>query len=336
MEEFDFYIVKPKSKEEWLEHRTKGLTGTDLSGIMGKNKYVSPEQVYLNKTNPEPYKELDYNNLPEGVSIQEMESQLAMMQGKVFEPYIANMFSAHTGLKYVDWFDPTTDCLFVNKDEPLFMGTPDRVVIHPEYGLGVLEIKTTFGYGQNNWKNGPPEMYNMQLQHYLGLSKHFKWGVMAAMINRKIEFINVAKDEKLIADMKKAGREFWEYHVLPINPPIADSFSSEKEVAVTENATVATEFDIDDWDRLQELKVRSKQIEEEIDAIKASLKMSIGDNKFLTDSSGKVLCYYNTQERTTFNDKQFKIDNPDIYDKYVVQKTIQVFETGRRRKGHDK
>lgn len=40
------------NKLEWLKERQKGIGGSDVGAILGVNKYKTPFEVYLDKTEP--------------------------------------------------------------------------------------------------------------------------------------------------------------------------------------------------------------------------------------------------------------------------------------------
>ena len=45
------------SYEQWLEYRRKGIGGSDASVVCGVNRYKSPVELWLDKTNQIPTEE---------------------------------------------------------------------------------------------------------------------------------------------------------------------------------------------------------------------------------------------------------------------------------------
>lgn len=333
--ERDFSLITPENRDQWLQLRASGITGTDMSAIAGKNKYVSRKQVYNDKLDPlnstgDEYWDID--NLPDNVPIEVINANLAKWQGKIFEPHVAKLFFKNTCLKPVDWFDPTSDTLIRSLEHPLFLGTPDRIIDHPVYGLGILEIKTSFGFGQKAWDTKEvPEMYEMQLQHYIGLSKEFKWGVFAAMVNRELRIIWRERDDTLIDWMHNAGEEFWNENVLPRTIP--DIVATPVEVVEGEDKfqdyAEASDFDLDDYTELKELQSEHKRLAAAIDALKENIKQSIGNHLALKDKTGKVLAYYKISNGVSFDDKKFKKDHPMLYGQYTAPKVTKSLDVGK-------
>lgn len=71
------------TKEEWLLHRKKGITGTDAGAIVGLDPYKSAFAVYQDKVSDE---------------ITDSDNE-AMRQGRDLEEYVARRFVEETGLK---------------------------------------------------------------------------------------------------------------------------------------------------------------------------------------------------------------------------------------------
>ena len=70
-------------KEEWLEHRRKGIGGSDAAAILGMNPWKSPMDVWLEKT---------------GEFTRTMKRTKDVL-GTVLEDIVAREFMARTGLK---------------------------------------------------------------------------------------------------------------------------------------------------------------------------------------------------------------------------------------------
>ena len=74
--------LKGLSREDWLAQRKKGIGGSDVSSIMGLNKYKSALELYLDKT----------GQLPE-----DDEENIAAELGLELEDFLAK--------KFVKWLD---------------------------------------------------------------------------------------------------------------------------------------------------------------------------------------------------------------------------------------
>lgn len=82
--------TKDMTREEWLKLRKQGIGGSDAGAVCGLNPYVSPMDVYMDKTTEE---------IPE----QDRDNE-AMRLGRDLEQYVAERFCEETGLK-VRWYN---------------------------------------------------------------------------------------------------------------------------------------------------------------------------------------------------------------------------------------
>ena len=46
-----FTVVRPENLQGWLKERTKGIGASELSSILGLNKYCTPLQYFTKKRN---------------------------------------------------------------------------------------------------------------------------------------------------------------------------------------------------------------------------------------------------------------------------------------------
>lgn len=140
-------------RDEWLEAKKTVFTGTDVSTLMGVNKYETPYRLYMRKN--------------EGYQRKE---NFSMRRGKYLEPLIAECFAEdHPECNIIDLKQGDLEAFTIHPSLPILGGTFDRLVFDGEGNLGVLEIKTSVGYGVEAWAEGIPEPYIIQLQHYMML-----------------------------------------------------------------------------------------------------------------------------------------------------------------------
>ena len=71
------------SYEEWLEYRKLGLGGSDASVVCGINKYKSPVELWMEKTN----------------QLQAQEAGEAAYWGTQLEPFVREEFTKRTGIE---------------------------------------------------------------------------------------------------------------------------------------------------------------------------------------------------------------------------------------------
>lgn len=180
--------------EQWLDVRTGGIGGSDISAIIGKNPWASPLQVYMDKL---------------GLSEPKEETE-PMYFGKMLEPVVAQTFSERTGLA-------VKELRFVLQDTtyPHLLASVDRVIEHPEWGRGILECKTANAFKLDDWQYGKvPEYYYYQVQHYLGITG-YSYAYIACLIGgNTFRYSRIDPDPDCIAYLREAATDFWYNYVL--------------------------------------------------------------------------------------------------------------------------
>jgi predicted phage-related endonuclease len=100
-------------------------------------------------------------------------------------------------------------------------GHPDRRVICPERGPGILEIKTADWLVRKSWGDEPPEHYLIQSQAYQGLD-HVEWGDVLVLVGgNKLERFKYTFRPKIYAEIERRVEAFWQ-SVEANDPPPAD------------------------------------------------------------------------------------------------------------------
>jgi predicted phage-related endonuclease len=100
-------------------------------------------------------------------------------------------------------------------------GHPDRRVICPQRGPGILEIKTADWLVRKGWGDEPPEHYLLQSQSYQGLDG-VAWGDVLVLVGgNKLERFCYDFRPKIYAEIERRVADFWQ-SVEANDPPPAD------------------------------------------------------------------------------------------------------------------
>lgn len=71
-------------------------------------------------------------------------------------------------------------------------------------------------------------------------------------------------------------------------------------------------------EEIKEVEKLAKALKEKQDAIKAELLKAMEDNNIIKfDNEDLLINYIGVTQRETFDSKQLKADNPDLYDLYI-------------------
>ena len=191
--------TKELTKEQWLEVRKSGVTGSRIAAIMGKNPYETPLSVYCTM---------------KGL-VGEKEQTEAMYFGTALEDFVAKEFAERTGLQVdVEPYmlqHPTYEFMLANIDR----------VVTMEGRKGILECKNVSAYQWDVWKVNAPEMYQYQLQWYLGITG-YEFGFLAALVGgQRFVFHMYERNDELIKEMQQIATDFWFNHIMEdIQPDI--------------------------------------------------------------------------------------------------------------------
>lgn len=180
----------------WLESRKKGVGGSDVSTIMGLNKYKTAYQLWMEKTG---------RMQPEDIS-----DKWAVIKGNTLENELRKRFRAkHPETLVTDG----TDKQFILNGKPYMRASLDGIIQTPE-GFGVLEIKTANHRRAGDWHDSdgnlrPPIYYLTQVMFYL-LVTGWKFAIFYADIDEgePVE-IRVERDEEDIQAIQQAVDGFW-------------------------------------------------------------------------------------------------------------------------------
>lgn len=203
-------LITFENREEWLKLRQKGIGGSDVSSIMGHNRWRTRKDVYKSK-----------------YFLEEQISNDAIEFGNAFESLIFQAFK----YKYRNVYETLDykDTMFRNFFIPYFQASLDGVLVEKSTNkVGILEIKTT-QYKKSKWHyedgtNGVPQEYIDQAIHYFNTT-NAEFVVFYALINyerddidRDMEFLKprrIDRDDVLdyMREVQAECIDFWENYV---------------------------------------------------------------------------------------------------------------------------
>lgn len=298
--------VKTEGTDGWHRLRSKGVGGSEVAAIMGISKWSTPIEVWLEKTGRSERKDISDNP--------------NVHWGTVLESVIADEFARLHPEYKVEKLDVT----LVAMDRPWAHANLDRMLTDEHGNHGVLEIKTA--RYDTDWKDGVPDYYLTQVTHYLSVTG-WKFAYVAVLISGSdYREYRIERDEGDIRMVDAAVDDFWNNYVLTgamprligvegENGPLAIAFGNgDAEVGMPDNVT---EFD--------ELVRRYKAAGEEIDRLKEQraadgvmLRNLMGKHKSMMSDVYKVT--WRRGDKTRFDVKAFKRDNPKLAKRYEVTK----------------
>lgn len=310
------------TRDHWLFWRRDGVGASDVAAICGLSTFGSPMAVYLDKV---------------GLAPEQPETD-SMRWGKLLEPVVAAEFAEQTGLYVVCpqllvhdedqwWRRATLDGLVVEYDA----GTMDGIVAS---ALGLIEIKTT---RDSSWDDGIPDRVALQIQYQLGVAQmeHAWLAVLHGGQRLAIHELDFQPD--VFAALCSLVDRFYSEHVIPRNPPPADSnpattaalkgaFGDRADgssvVLDDETLQVAAEW--------LPAKAALKEAEAHVELIENRLRAALGDAVEACDECGPILSWKPQPLRGRIDEKRLAADHPEIAAAYrKPDSTVRVLRAAK-------
>lgn len=294
-------------KLEWLKERQCGIGGSDVGAILGVNKYKTPFEVYLEKT--EPITEVG-------------EQSESAYWGDQFEEVVAKEFEKRTGKKV-----RRDRKHYKHKDYPFMVANIDRRVVGEN---AILECKTANQFLANEWEeNEIPASYLVQVQHYLVVTGA-EVGYIAVLIGgQRFVWKKVQRDEELIQMIIEAEKNFWKM-VQDKTPPAFDgSSAAEKYLSEKYSSAEVGKFEelgLEYKDKIKkyfELKDQKDLLDTQIKEIENQIKFELKDAE-----SGFAPGYSISWKNVSSNrvdSKKLKVEYPDIYKEVLKESKSRRF-----------
>ena len=111
--------------EDWLHYRKLGIGGSDASVVCGINRYKSPVELWMEKTDQLPYQEAGE----------------AAYWGTQLESLVRSEFTKRTGIEV-----KRVNQLLQSEEHPFMLANLDGICEHPDYGTVIFEAKTASAY----------------------------------------------------------------------------------------------------------------------------------------------------------------------------------------------
>lgn len=292
--------------EEWREYRKKGIGGSDAAAILGLNKYVSPFEVFADKT---------------GLIDKNVENE-ATRQGHDLEDYVAQRFTEQTGLKV-----RRRNAILQHDEYDFMLANVDRLIVG-EKNAG-LECKTCSALTKVKFKNGEyPPTYYAQCMHYMAVTGADKWYLAVLVLGKEFHVFEIQRDEEEIEALIRAEKDFWENHVMANIPPDPDGTDSAGEIIegmfVASKAVAVPLYGYEN--KIEEymyLENQIKELEKKANAIKQNLQLELGENEEANTDFFKIT--WKPQTRATLNTQKLKEEMPEVYEKYIKTTSTRRF-----------
>ena len=279
----------------------RGIGGSEVSAILGLDKYSSPYKIWLIKTGRE----------------ESFKGNKYTVAGNLLEPAVVQYFEQETKYRVIK--SSAQQKLVVHPKYEFAIGYRDRLYVRSStIGKGVLECKTT-----QQMIDDVPETWFAQLQWYLGISD-LSYGAVA-WLEKGLDFKykEYEYDPEFFNYMIERVKEFWENHILTdvapapinvedINRMFTRHIEGSKMDAGPEMIAVHSELKLIK-EQLKELEGREAELTDRV-------KFAMRDTEVVLEGTKPLFTWRTTAPISSFDKEKLKVENPDVYNAYAYQK----------------
>ena len=296
------------SYADWLEYRKQGIGGSDASVVCGINRYKSPVELWMEKTNQLPHQEAGE----------------AAYWGTQLEPFVRAEFTKRTGIEV-----SRRNELLQSEEHPFMLANLDGICEGPDVGPCIFEAKTASAYKVGEWEDAIPDEYALQLAHYMAVTGYTGAYIAVLIGGNTFKWKFIERDEELISMLIQLETDFWNHVQDGTPPPLDGSDASAKFLAERfSNSTPRSHITLPDT--AANLLAQYDEACEELEAVterkqKAEnlLKEMIGENEVGTAGDRIITWKSVSQER--LDSKTLRAEHPVLYKKYVNQTSYRRF-----------
>lgn len=300
-------IIKYKSREEWLQNRSKGIGASEAGTVLGLNPWETPYQLWRRKKGIDPPKVENF----------------AMVAGHLLEDAVAQFFKRESHCHIIK--ASTDDYTITNTDTPYLRVSPDRTfwrtgATHNEASKSILECKTT---QMQIDADDLPKHWFCQLQMNLGVGE-YKDGALAWLTaGREFGYRDIDFDPEFFGWMRDEITKFWLDYIVGNQEPPAYSAQDVLLKSPLHKAGKEIEATAEIGDmliELKEIKEKGKTLENRQKEIEDNLKLFFGDAESIVDGNGKTLATWKAPKASEkFDAKAFQTDHPEECAAYIKQ-----------------
>lgn len=302
-------IIRPKSHDEWLAHRTQGIGSSEVGTILGLNPFETPYQLWRRKKGFDPPKAENF----------------AMKAGHYLEDAVSRFYADETHRDIIkrsagDWiiYDPAMPYLRVSPDRLFWV---DPTARKNEDNKGILECKTTqLTIDADNL----PLHWFAQLQYQLGVAGYREGALAWLTMGREFGHKDIIFDEQFYTYLADQVTEYWERYIVGTEEPPAYNVDDVvvKYARHTDGKFIKANADVVAAAvRLKEVKQQIAELTQQKESAEATIKMAIGDAEGVQGDDGKVIATWKAgKDKAVFDTKRFAADHPEEYAEYITQK----------------
>lgn len=267
-------LCDTSDRVDWLNERYHGIGASEIALVLGEapEAWGSPLSLYVEKTT--------------GQNTRNLEDNEAVYWGNKLEAEILSAYSERTGRK-----TKRERFLLRSKAHPWALCTLDGRTWDPadERKRWPLEVKNVSAFKADEWVDGPPKHYYLQLQQQLLVTDDEKATIAALLGGQRMVWCDVPRDETEIRRIIVNGSRFWE-RVVKRDMPAPDGTEATRKALQMlypdgKGTVVLPATAGEAADELEALKSEIREREKRKDLIENTIRAALGEAElgFLPD-----------------------------------------------------
>ena len=298
-------VIRPKSREEWLEVRKNGIGSSEVATIVGLNPWETPYQLWRRKLGIDP----------------PAQENFAMRAGHYLEDAVSQFWHDETGREVIK--ASAGDWIIRDDKRPYMQVSPDRTYwldgSHTKDNKGILECKTT---QKSIDADNIPKHWFCQVTYQLGVAG-YKQGSLAWLCSgREFGYADITFVPDFYEWLVDEVVKFWHDCIKGGKEPSAVSvqdvllrYNRHTDSKVTEvGDNIFT-----DWQDLRDIRKQIDALNERKETLEGRIKMAFEDAEAIT-YGGDVLATWKAPKPTRkFDATAFQADHADMCEPYIKE-----------------
>ena len=296
-------IIRPATREEWLEIRKNGIGSSEVATIVGLNPWETPYQLWRRKVGLDAPKEENF----------------AMRAGHYLEDAVSRFWMDETGRQIIK--RSAGDWIIRDNDRPYLQVSPDRTYWLGESRAntdkGILECKTT---QMTVDPDDIPKHWFAQVQYQLGVAGYTDGSLAWLCSGRQFGYTDIALVGDFYGWLIESVDRFWIDNIKggqepdPIN--VADVLlkynrhTNGKSIEVTDEVFEA-------YSQLKDVRKELAALDERKEALEAQIKLAFMDAEAITYGGSTIATWKAPKPSEKFNAKAFQAAHPDLAAEYM-------------------
>ena len=298
-------IIRPKSREEWLEVRKSGIGSSEVATIVGLNPWETPYQLWRRKVGIDPPKEENF----------------AMKAGHYLEDAVSRFWHDATGRDIIK--RSAGDWIIRDNKHPFLQVSPDRTYWLGESRAnddkGILECKTT---QMSIDADDLPKHWFCQVQYQLGVAGYTQGSLAWLCSARDFGYTDITLVPDFYEWLTDEVARFWNDNIQGGKEPDAVSVSDVllKYNRHTNGKSIEVSDDVfQAYLQLKDVRKELAELDERKEALEAKIKLAFTDAEALTHDGQTIATWRSPKPSRRFDTKRFQADHPDVAEGYFSE-----------------